>query len=210
MDPAFAPGFYMMARDVEPVHEHEKSIMRSILVRSDLPKVRKMASEFARQNIKEAILDGDGKVDAIATLSKLVPTQIVDKYFGFSPPSYEAMMRWSDALQGGFFYNSTKDDDIQKTCTEACLEARAYIRDELLPKKRAELQKNPDAQDPVSRMLRTAFVKEAEFDVERVVSNTVGLLVGCVETNNNAIIKCLDRLMASKFGAFCLHHPNIV
>lgn len=196
MDPAFAPGFFLMARDTEPEHEHEKSIMKSILIRSDLPKVRKMAGDLARQNIKEAIAKGDGKIDAIATLSKLVPTQIVDKYFGFTPPSYEAMMRWSDALQGGFFYNKTKDDEIQKTCTEAGMEARKFIREELLPKKKAELKKNPDAQDPVSRMLRTAFVDEAKFDIERIVSNTVGLLVGCVETNNNAIIKCLDRLMA--------------
>lgn len=197
MDPAFAPGFFMMARDKEPVHEHEKSIMRSILIREDLPRVRKMAGDLARQNIKEAIAKGDGTLDAIATLSKLVPTQIVDQYFGFTPPSYEAMMNWSDALQGGFFYNGTKDEKIQQTCTDACMEAREYIREHLLPKKRSELKKNPSASDdPVSRMLRTAFVEEANFDIERVVSNTVGLLVGCVETNNNAIIKTLDRLMA--------------
>lgn len=196
MDPAFAPGFYLMARDEEPVHEHEKSIMKSILVRSDLPKVRAMVQKFAKENIEAAMEKGDGTIDVIMTLSKLVPVQIVDKYFGFHPPSYEDMMRWSDALQGGFFYNSAKDAEVQRRCTEAGLEARQHIRDVLLPQKREGLKKNPDAQDPVSRMLRTAFVSEADFDVERIVANTVGLLVGCVETNNNAVCKCLDRLMA--------------
>ena len=106
-----------MARDTEPEHEHEKSIMRSILIRDDLPGVQKMAFELAKQNIRDA-LKKDSKVDAIATLSKLVPVQIVDKYFGFTPPSNETMMRWSDALQGGFFYNQTRDEKVQQMCTE--------------------------------------------------------------------------------------------
>jgi len=45
-------------------------------------------------------------------------------------------------------------------------------------------------------MLRTILVEEAKFDEERVIANTLGLLVGTVETNNNAILKSLDRLMA--------------
>jgi cytochrome P450 len=200
MDPAFAPGFFLMARDQhEPEHDHEKSIMRSLLLREDLPKVREMTFNFAKANIEEAMKDGATDIDLIEVLSKQVPVQIVDKYFGFEPPNYDIMKTWSDTLQGSFFYNVTADPDSpynDKTAAKVGKEARDYIRSTLLPKKRKALEKNPDIQDPVSRMLRTMLVQEAKFDEERVVANTLGFLVGCIETNNNAIIKTLDRLMA--------------
>mmetsp|Transcript_30702 Transcript_30702/g.46509 ORF Transcript_30702/g.46509 Transcript_30702/m.46509 type:complete len:436 (+) Transcript_30702:112-1419(+) len=200
MDPAFAPGFFMMARDEhEPEHDHEKSIMMSLLTRDDLPMIRKMAFSLAVENLEEATKNGNNEIDAIAVLSKKVPIQIVDKYFGFQSPDYDTMVRWSDALQGSFFYNKTRNEESpydDKTAAEVGAEARKYIRDVLLPKRQKELQEKPNLKDPVSRMLRTVFVEEAKFDQERVVANTLGLLVGCVETNNNAILKTLDRLMA--------------
>lgn len=56
-----------------------------------------------------------------------------------------------------FLYKIDSFELIDSFC-RAGLEAREYIRTKLLPMKKEELKKNPDKQDPVSRMLRTTLV----------------------------------------------------
>lgn len=194
MDPATGP--FMLARDNEPLHDHEKAIMRSVLLKEDIPQIRKMASQFAKANIETALLaqGSDGQINVVSELGRKVAIQIVQSYFGFQGPDEESMLKWSRATQASFFNNTERDPTVTKVGTENGVEMRNYIRSVLIPKRKEELKSDPNKQDALSRLLRTKFVEEANFDEERIVSNTMGFIVGGVETINNAVCKALDRL----------------
>ena len=92
MEPATGP--FMLARDVEPLHDNEKAIMMTVLSKDDIPMIQEMASMFARQNIVDALkklqgTDHEGEVNVVTELGRKVAIQIIENYFGFVGPSAE-------------------------------------------------------------------------------------------------------------------------
>lgn len=91
--------------------------------------------------------------------------------------------------------NEEKDPKETQIGTDAGVEMRKYIREELIPKRKEELKTDKNKQDILSRLLRISFLHESKYDEERIVSNTMGHLMGAGETINNANSKALDQLL---------------
>lgn len=189
MDPSVGP--FMLARDGTTINRRDKSIMTAMLRLEDLPAVRKLVSDLA----DAAIQASKGTIEVVSQLSRLVPVQLTGKYFGFPGPDVPTMMRWSRATQYDMFHNTPQNDPkIHADNVQAGTEAKAYLA-QLVRQRRAELKADPSLDDTLSRLLKTVLPEVIGFDEERVIANTIGLLVGGVETTSAAIVQALDELL---------------
>jgi len=93
------------------------------------------------------------------------------------------------------FHNTPQNDPgIHADNTQAGTEMKAYMAG-LLPQRRQELKSNPDLDDTLSRLLKTVLPEVIGFDEERIIANTIGLLVGGIETTSAAIAQAIDELL---------------
>ncbi|MDV6343309.1 cytochrome P450 [Nitrosomonas sp. Is37] len=191
MDPSVGP--YMLARDDTALNQRDKSVMWTMLRREDLPNVRKMVADLADKAITAGL--SQGRLEVVSNVSRKVILQMTGAYSGFPGPDIETMMRWSRATQNDMFHNFPQNDEaVHQASVQAGAEMRAYLQ-ELIPQRRAELEKNPELDDTLSRLLKTKFPDIAGFNEERIISNIMGLLVGAGETSSAAIVQSLDVLL---------------
>lgn len=188
MDPVVGP--FMLARDGTVYNERDKGIMRSMLQQADLPRVRALAARLA----SDAVAQGaqGGRLEVVSQLSRKVPVQLTGEYFGFPGPDVATMMRWSRATQYDMFHNLDNDPKVHQDNLQAGVEMRAWLQ-QYLPQVRQALERDPQLDHTVARLLKSTFPEAIGFDEERIMSNTMGLLVGGVETTSQAIVQILDQ-----------------
>lgn len=190
MDPSVGP--FMLARDATEINRRDKSIMMAMLRVGDLPQIRQMAEALS----EAALASAGGKIEMVSQLARAVPVQITGKYFGFPGPDAATMMRWSRATQYDMFHNTPQNDpQVHAENIQAGSEMKTYLA-QLLIQRRAELLANPNLDDTLSRLLKTTLPAVVGFDDERIIANTIGLLVGGVETTAAAAAQIVDQLLA--------------
>lgn len=188
-------GAYWMAQDDTPEHWREKSIMRAVLDREQIPAIR----DFVGREAANRLAAAGGRIDAVGGLSRAVPIALVQEWFGFADSDPAELFDWSYWNQYDAFHNQPFDGRPDADAIVARREAaNARTRDYLvaLVKRRAEeLKAGRKNDDVVTRLLRLALSGAVAFDVPRVVLNVGGLLIGAVETTSQAVIHILAELL---------------
>ncbi len=210
---------YLMSRDDDALHYREKSIMQGMLNREDLPRIRHMVEQTCTDILNKA----RGRIDAVPDYCRLVPATIVQKYFGLTGLDSKELMDWSYWAQVDTFYNQPFDllpPDQYKMIVDKHKEsgdklakyiAALMITRSLVIKLQWPLTRlrnalgilrklfgKPDTQttdDIVTRMLRTKYPPEANFDIKRVGVNAGGLLIGSIETTAQATVQAMQFLL---------------
>jgi cytochrome P450 len=214
MDPSVGP--FMLARDKTRINWHDKAVMRSVLRWEDLPRVRAIAGEAARESIDAA---GD-EIDLVPAVGRITPLRIVQRYFGFKGPDDATMLRWSLATQTDMFRNPFNTPEVHEASVKAGTEMRAWLRNALhrpappapapretglarllrmLSGKPGPAAPAPDTgpagDDAFSRLQRMMRTPDAPFDEEALVGNMAGLLVGAIETSSQAIVQAAEQIL---------------
>ncbi len=197
----YAPkqGDYWMAQDDTPAHWREKSIMRAILDREDIPKIRDYVAAKAGALLDQA----GGSIDAVGGLGRAVPIALVQDWFGFADSDPAQLVEWSYWNQMDAFHNQPFDA-ILRPDPAAIVAHRERVNEAmrdyivaLVRRRVGELQAGasdlPD--DPVVRLVKLSFGGALRFDVARVVLNVGGLLIGAVETTSHAMVNALAGLL---------------
>ena len=191
-------GEYWMAQDDTPAHWRDKSIMRAILDREQVPDIRKFIGEKAASILKAA----GGEIEAVSQVTRAVPIALVQEWFGFVDADPKEMFEWSHWGQYDDFHNlpfdavpgSVDPKEIHAKRLAAGERLREYLI-KLVTRRAGELKAGQDNKDPVSRLLRLSFSGGVQFDVPHVAMNVGGLLVGAVETTSQAVIHSLAQLL---------------
>ena len=214
-EPKMANG-YLMMHDDDALHYREKSIMQGLLNRDDLPKVRHMVTRICQQILHDA----GGRIDAVSGYCRLAPATIVRDYFGLIGMHRKDLMEWSYWAQVDTFYNQpfdiatpqerkaiVKSHDASSEKLGRYIEALILTRTIALkftfltePFKRLWRKvtgKNKTSLDDdiVSRMLRTKFPSEVDFDLKRAGVNAGGLLIGTIETTAQSTVQTIQYLL---------------
>ncbi len=191
-------GNYWMAQDDTAVHWREKSIMRAILDREDIPAIRRYVSDKATALLSAA----GGSIDAVPGLTRAVPLALVQDWFGFADSNSDELQRWSYWNQMDAFWNqpfdtvAVADPDNIVAQREAANEAmRAYLVT-LVQRRMGELKAGEHRDDVTSRLLRLSLTGALKFELPSVVLNVGELLIGAVETTSHAVVNALDFLLA--------------
>ena len=190
-------GDYWMAQDDTAIHWREKSIMRTILDREDIPAIRTYVENKAVKLLKSA----HGEIDAVHGLTRAIPIALVQDWFGFVDSDPQELQRWSYWNQMDAFWNQPFNsvavlDPAQVVAEREAANAamRPYLIG-LVQRRAAELRSGAGGNDPVSRLLKLSLSKALKFEVDRVVLNVGGLLIGAVETTSHACVNALDGLL---------------
>jgi cytochrome P450 len=196
-------GAYWMAQDDTAIHWREKSIMKAILDREDIPKIRSYIGDKTAALLKDA----GNSIEAVDGVSRAVPVALVQDWFGFTDSNPKHLADWSYWNQYDAFHNQPFDSIVvpdQKAVVDhrkaVDLMMAAYIA--VLVEKRVIVDKlGKHGTDPVSRLVRLSQSGAVEFDTKRVILNVGGLLIGAVETTSNTTINALSHL---------LDHPDLL
>ncbi|WP_165700766.1 cytochrome P450 [Alienimonas californiensis] len=204
-------GTYWMAQDDTAEHQRQKSVMYAVLDREDVPGIRREAAYLAASALDAA--DG-GPVDAIATLTRAVPVELVRRRFGFADAEPADMLEWSYWNQRDAFWNQPFDDAFVDDPTgvvarreAANVEMRSFLID-LVQRRTVALEAGRPVDDMATRLLRLSNSGAVRFDPAAVMLNLGGLLIGTVETTSHAVVNALeflsrdpDRLAAARAAA---------
>jgi len=208
---------YLMAHDDDALHYREKSLMQGLLNRDDLPRVRKMVAQTA----KDILGRSSGKIELVNDYCRMVPVHLVQDYFGLDGVDRKDLIRWSYWNQYDAFNNQPFDmipDQEHRQIVEehdkASEELVAYVA-VLMFRKLVRLKivnaldmvlnpirfmfyrvlgKTPPERHDVmvTRMLRSKFAKQVDFPLTRVGVNAGGLLIGAIETTSQAVAQVVQ------------------
>ena len=196
----YAPkqGDYWMAQDDTARHWREKSVMRAVLDREDIPAIRSWVGEEAARRLRQATWP----FDAVSTLTRAVPLALVQHWFGFADSDPATLERWSYWNQMDAFWNQPFDQpgfSDPSTIVQEREAANAAMRGylvTLVQRRAAELAAGNGGNDVVTRLLRLSGSGALRLDAASVILNVGGLLIGAVETTSHAVVNALDELLA--------------
>jgi cytochrome P450 len=190
-------GDYWMDQDDTAVHWREKSIMKAILDREDIPAIRSYVADKAAALLSAA----GGSIDAVMGLTRAVPLALVQDWFGFVHSDAAKLREWSYWNQIDAFWNQPFDSIIWPDPSKV-VDARESANKEmavylvaLIAGREAELKLGATPRDSVSRLLALSASKAVNFDLKRVITNTGGLLIGAVETTSHAAVNAIEVLL---------------
>jgi cytochrome P450 len=188
-------GDYLMAQDDTPLHYREKSIMKAMLNRDDLPRIRAFVAERAKRVLEKS----GGRLEMAYGYGRALPTALVQDVFGLDGIEPERLIDWSYWNQYDAFHNQPFDvvgdpDGIRAKSAAARQSLAEYVA-ELIPRRIGEIKSGRNPQDVVARMLQTSYPGSVGFPIERLARNVVGLLIGTVETSSHAALNVLQELL---------------
>ena len=210
------PG-YLMAHDEDALHYREKSIMQAMLNRDDIPRVRQLIQDSAKDILDKA----NGSIEIVNNYCRMVPAIMVQEYFGLNGIDKKKLLKWSFWNQYNTFHNQPFDlnskerfDEIVAAHAQCSTELVDYmkvlmvrklltvkIKDRLfagglkvLNLLRTIVAKKPIVlkDDIVKRMLRSSFSAQVDFPLTRIGTNAGGLLIGAVETTSQAVAQVIQ------------------
>jgi cytochrome P450 len=204
------PG-YLMAHDDDALHYREKSLMQGMLNRDDIPRIRKLIAKAS----KKILDDAKGNIEIVNHYCRVVPTVLVQDYFGLDGIDKKELIRWSFWNQYDAFHNQPFDlnspEKFQHIVDEHAKvtgELESYIKALMVRKLvsvnfsalimspfrllAAIFQKKRKNDTIVERMLRSSMAKEVDFSIVRVGVNAGGLLIGSIETTSQAVAQTIQ------------------
>ncbi|MEO7560225.1 MAG: cytochrome P450 [Nitrosospira sp.] len=196
---------YLMMHDDDALHTREKSLMQCMLNRDDLPAVREMVA-----NVSKEILDtANGNIELVNNYCRMVPATLVREYFGLTGAKRRDLIEWSYWNQWDTFHNQPFDllppeksqhiiDRHNETSKALGMFIVELIARRLLQVKAEEITLSTLVRlddDIVTRMLRTDYPKQLDFDIKRLGINAGGLLIGAIETTAQAVAQIIQYLM---------------
>lgn len=197
----YAPkqGSYFMAQDDTAAHWREKSVMKAILDREDLPAIRRWVGETAKVELDRQ----QGAFDLVRTVARGIPVRLVQEWFGFSNSDPDRLIDWSYWNQQDAFWNQPFDHDRPGIDPEGIVARRkrasvmmALYIGRLVARRRLAVALGSEDRDPVTRLVRLSITDALRFSLRDVIFNVGGLLIGAVETTSHAVVNALTELMA--------------
>jgi cytochrome P450 len=192
--------------------------MQGLLNRDDLPEVRELVGRLSRE-----ILDAapDHRIEATYGYCRSVPAGLVQDYFGFTGIQRSDLIEWSYWNQYDTFHNQPfnllSDEDrkhiaekhdvtgkrltryIEELIAHRWLTVKAGSIWHLLRRLWAKASGSKALTDDiVTRMLRSHFPGEVDYDIKRLGINAGGLLIGAIETTSQAVAQVLQYLIESE------------
>lgn len=213
------PG-YLMAHDDDALHYREKSIMQGMLNRNDLPRIRAMVSATCKAILTQANgeldivhnycrmvpatlvqdyfgLDEVNKNDLIEWSFWNQYDVFHNQPFDLNSPELEKHITDNHNRVTIALGDYIKKTMVRKLAMVKLEETKNFfligwrIVKGLLNKLLGKT--TPMAKDDVvTRMLRSTFAEQVEFDLVRVGVNAGGLLIGSIETTSQAVTQVID------------------
>jgi len=183
-------GPFILGMDC-PEYGREARILRGVVQPEDPDTIFDVVSTTAGRIVDQA--KGEGSIDAVDSLTRAVPIDLVDRYFGVPAPDGDrARMRlWMRTLFHGIFLNLSNEADIRDAALHSADDLQGYLDDLIAQRKRSG-----EASDTVlGRLIAMQEEPATRLDHDGVRRNITGLIVGAVDTTSKACTLILDQVL---------------
>jgi len=185
-------GDFVLGMDDTPQYKRETGWMRQATKPDDLKTIGKLVNQWSADLVAAAA--GQGRLDVVAGLSRVVPTRLVGTYFGAPGPDDATTMRWMRTIFREIFLNLGNDPEMAQAADVSAKELNAYL-DSVIAQRKAEIAAGkPSPDDFLTRLVRLQATSPeiADEAIRRMVGGTI---VGTVDTNSKAIAQAVDQLL---------------
>lgn len=211
---------YLMAHDDDAIHYREKSLMQGMLNRNDLPRIRALISKASQEILLKAngnidiVYNYCRMVPAILVQEyfglnnvdkkDLIEWSFWNQYdvfhnqpFDLNSPEHAKYITDNHGRVTVALGNYIKDIMLEKLAMVKLEQGEnLFLIGRRILKSIGYLlagKKTPVVEDNViSRMLRSNFAEQVEFDFVRVGVNAGGLLIGSIETTSQAVSQVIE------------------
>lgn len=182
-----AAGHFILAMQSTPRYEHDVSVLRLAVPRSDLPRI---------QDVVDGILDEifaatAGRLDVVRDLTDTVPARLSARYFGTPGPDENTLVHWGRRIFREFFYNIRNDPVIAGPSAEAATGLVQHIGENIA----ARNGRPSGADDVLDRMLQLKIDGHLGVDDAWVTSYLFGMVVGMLPLTSKATALAIDVLL---------------
>lgn len=186
-------GDFVLGLPDDAQYEREIGIMRDVVKPDDVARIDSLSKQWAEEQV--AGFAASGRIDAVEGLSRIVPTRLVEEYFGTPGPDRATLQRWMRVIFREIFLNIENDPGMQAEAVKAGVELNAYLNG-LIAERKAQIAASPDAYDDfTSRLIKLQIADPARLDDDTIRRIIGGTIVGTVDTNSKAIAQALDQLL---------------
>jgi cytochrome P450 len=182
-------GPFILAMDRGPEYDRDHAALRACARREDAGRIRGMAREAAARAIDAA--RPQRRIEAVQRLTRAVPAEIVQCYFGFMGPDRPTLERWLRNLFQDAFANPLDDPFVRAAAVQTAAELKAWALPEIA-RRRALGTAGDD--DVMGRMIALA-PGHPYADDDWVRRNITGQVVGAVDTISRFSILAVDELL---------------
>lgn len=182
-------GPFILAMDRGPEYARDHAALRTAARREDEERVRVLARDAAARAVDAA--RPQHRVEAVQRLTRAVPAEIVERYFGFPGPDRATLQRWLRNLFQDAFLNSLDDPFVRAAAVRSAAELTAWA----LPHIAARRAEGTAGADDVLGRLIALGATHPFADDDWVRRNIAGLVVGAVDTISRFSVLAVDELL---------------
>jgi cytochrome P450 len=184
-------GTFILGMEHTPKYEHDVSVLRLAVPRSDLPRIHGILDEIVSEIFAEA--DPRGSLEVVGGLTYAVPARLSERYFGVPGPDERTLVMWGRAIFRELFFNIRNDPVITAPASAAAAALRQWVGGLIAARRAAGPSSYGD--DTLGRLL-TMFA-ESQFDIDDAWIRTylIGLLIGMLPLTSKATALAIDALL---------------
>ncbi|HEU0016283.1 MAG TPA: cytochrome P450 [Longimicrobium sp.] len=183
-------GPFILAMDRGPEYDRDHAALRQCARREDAERVRLLARHAAERAVAAAL--PKGRIEAVQRLTRAVPAEMVEIYFGFPGPDRPTLERWLRTLFQDAFANPINDPFVAAAAAQSFAEIKAWAPAHIA---RRRTQGTGDCDDVLGRMIALGGPERPWADDDWVRRNIAGLVVGAVDTISRFSILAVDELL---------------
>jgi cytochrome P450 len=182
-------GPFILAMDRGPEYDRDHAALRECARREDAARITRMAREASERAVGAA--RPERRIEAVQTLTRAVPAELVERYFGFPGPDRATLQRWLRNLFQDAFANPLADPFVRRAALQSAQELKAWA----LPHIAARRQEGTAGAEDVLGRLIALQPRHPYADDDWVRRNIAGVVVGAVDTVSRFSILAVDELL---------------
>ena len=182
-------GPFILGMDRGPEYDRDHAALRAAARREDAERIRELARSAAARHVEAA--RPRHRMEVVQNLTRAVPAELVEVYFGFPGPDRATLQRWLRNLFQDTFANPINDPFVRQAALRSAAELKAWALPEIT-RRRAEGTAGAD--DVMGRLIAMGATHPFADD-DWVRRNIAGLIVGAVDTISRFSVLAVDELL---------------
>jgi cytochrome P450 len=184
-------GRFVLSMQDSPDYEHDASVLRVIVPRTDMPTIAAHVSDIVAEILTHS--SKAGRMDVVSELTDAVPARLAARYFGAPGPDERVLVRWTRAIFRELFYNLRNDPAISGPAHVASAEMRRHLDDLITARRNAPAEHHDDV---LGRMLRLQADPAFNIDDHWIRTYIFGLIVGMLPLTSKATALALNVMLS--------------
>jgi cytochrome P450 len=172
-------------------YTRDVSGMRLAIRREDIDS---RIGSFVEAQAERIMQAASGQIDVVAELTRVVPTLLVEDYFGTPAPDRAAFTEAATLLFAYLFFPD--DASLTPRALVAAANTRTMLEQAIATRKQQLAQGAAPLDDVVGRCLTMQQAGTPGMDDVSIRNNLIGMLIGAIPTTSKCAVLCLDYLLS--------------